>query len=156
MSGNPKRCVVPKVLLVEDNKLTRMVNERSLAKAGYRVVSATDGEEALEVAAREKPDVVLLDMMLPKLSGQEVLKGLKRNPATAKIPVVVLTGLSQKNQARLLDDGAKAFVEKNAALENPALLLNALREALKPEEVAAENKLFTQKINLLLPPLLAH
>jgi CheY-like chemotaxis protein len=139
---------VPKVLLVEDNKLTRMASERSLTKAGYRVVSATNGEEALEVAARENPDVVLLDMMLPKLSGPEVLQRLKRNPATAKIPVIVLTGLSQKNQARLLGDGAKAFVEKSAALENPELLLRALGEALKTAEVTTENPLFVQKPNL--------
>jgi CheY-like chemotaxis protein len=147
---------VPKVLLVEDNKLTRMVSERSLAKAGYRVVSATDGEEALEVAARENPDVVLLDMMLPKLSGPEVLQRLKRNPATAKIPVIVLTGLSQKNQARLLGDGAKAFVEKGAALDNPELLLSALREALKTAEVITENPHFAQKTNLAPPLLQVH
>jgi hypothetical protein len=67
--------------------------------------------------------------------------------------VIVLTGLSQKNQARLLGDGAKAFVEKSAALENPDLLLRTLGEALKTAEVATENPLFVQKTNLAAPLL---
>jgi CheY-like chemotaxis protein len=122
---------VPKVLLVEDNKLNRMASERSLAKAGYRVVSAHDGEQALEMAERELPDVILLDMMLPKLSGPEVLKQLKRNPVTARIPVIVLTGLSQKNEARLREEGATAFAEKSAVLDKPEFLLNLIRESLR-------------------------
>lgn len=130
---------VPKVLLVEDNKLTRMSSERSLAKAGYRVVSAQDGEQALEMAERELPDVILLDMMLPKLSGPEVLKQLKHNRVTARIPVIVLTGLSQKNEARLREDGADAFAEKSAVLDKPELLLSLIRESLWKAGVHAEH-----------------
>ena len=130
------RCDVLKVLLVEDNKLTRMANERLLTKTGYRVVNAKDGEEALQIARQERPDVVLLDMMLPKLSGPEVLRALKAGPETATIPVVVLTGLSQKNEDRLLEDGAAAFVEKSAALDNSELLLGAIRRALRSAALA--------------------
>src|SRR5690349_6904813 len=118
---------MPKILLVEDSKLSRMAGERSLTKAGYTVVCAKDGEEALEIAGQEKPDVVLLDMMLPKLSGPEVLRQLKHDPATAQIPVIVLTGLSQKNESRLREDGAAGFVEKSEVLENPELLFSTLR-----------------------------
>jgi CheY-like chemotaxis protein len=103
-----------KVLLVEDSKFLRMASERVLARAGYEVSTAADGEEALRVANETLPDVILLDMMLPKLSGPDVLRALKANPATAAIPVIVLTSLSQKNEARLLHDGAEAYFEKSA------------------------------------------
>jgi CheY-like chemotaxis protein len=102
-----------KVLLVEDSKFLRMANERALARAGYEVSTAADGEEALKVAYDKLPDIILLDMMLPKISGPEVLKALKANPATMHIPVIVLTSLSQKNEEKLLHEGAAAYFEKS-------------------------------------------
>ena len=103
-----------KVLLVEDSKFLRMANERALSRAGYEVSTADDGEEALRVANDKLPDIILLDMMLPKISGPEVLKALKKNPATMDIPVIVLTSLSQKNEEKLLSEGAAAYFEKSA------------------------------------------
>ena len=102
-----------KVLLVEDSKFLRMANERALSKAGFQVSTAADGEEALQAANDKLPDIILLDMMLPKLSGPEVLKALKGNPATMGIPVIVLTSLSQRNEERLLHEGATAYFEKS-------------------------------------------
>ena len=102
-----------KILLVDDSKFLRLATERALARAGYEVSTATDGEQALAIAREKKPDVILLDMLLPKMTGPEVLKALKKDPATAEIAVVVLTGLSQKNAARLQEDGACAFLEKS-------------------------------------------
>ncbi len=102
-----------KILLVDDSKFLRMATERALARAGYDVSTATDGERALEVAREIKPDVILLDMLLPKMTGPDVLKALKKDPATAGIAVVVVTGLSQKNAERLEQDGACAFLEKS-------------------------------------------
>lgn len=102
-----------KILLVEDSKFLRMATERALARAGYEVTTAVDGPNALEAAQREKPNLILLDMLLPKMAGPEVLKMLKKDPATAKIAVVVFTGLSQKNAVRLQHDGAYAFLEKS-------------------------------------------
>ena len=102
-----------KVLLVEDSKFLRLVNERILTKAGYTVTSAADGEEALRFANEKLPDVILLDMILPKLSGPEVLRKLKESSATAAIPVIVLSSLSQKNEQKLLDEGAAAYFEKS-------------------------------------------
>jgi CheY-like chemotaxis protein len=103
-----------KVLLVEDSKFLRLANERALSKAGYVVCTAADGEEALIVANDKLPDIILLDMLLPKLSGPDVLKALKANPATQDIPVVVLTSLSQKNEEKLLSAGAAAYFEKSS------------------------------------------
>ena len=102
-----------KVLLVEDSKFLRLSTERALTKAGYEVVCAGDGEEALRLARAHLPALVLLDMMLPKVSGPEVLKALKHDPATAGIAVLVLTSLSPKNAAALQKDGAAGFFEKS-------------------------------------------
>jgi CheY-like chemotaxis protein len=103
-----------KVLLVEDSKFLRIANERALAKAGYEVSTAADGEEALRVAIDKLPDIILLDMLLPKLSGPEVLQALKGNPATQAIPVVVVSSLSQKNEDKLKEAGAVEYFEKAA------------------------------------------
>jgi CheY-like chemotaxis protein len=103
-----------KVLLVEDSKFLRITTERALSNAGYLVSTAADGEEALRVANDKLPDIILLDMMLPKISGPNVLKALKVNPATTHIPVIVLTSLSQKNEGKLLSEGAAAYFEKSA------------------------------------------
>jgi two-component system, OmpR family, phosphate regulon response regulator PhoB len=102
-----------KVLLVDDSKFLRMANERALSRAGFDVSTAGDGEEALRVANDKLPDIILLDMMLPKISGTDVLKALKANPATMDIPVIVLTSLSQKNEEKLLQEGAAAYFEKS-------------------------------------------
>src|SRR5450755_2488268 len=90
-----------------------MANERALSRAGFEVSTAADGEEALQVANAKLPDIILLDMLLPKLSGPDVLKALKQNPATRDIPVIVLTSLSQKNEEKLLHEGAAAYFEKS-------------------------------------------
>ena len=87
------------ILLVDDSRFIRMANERSLARAGYSVVTASDGEEALRTARSRVPDLILLDMLLPKLGGPEVLRALRKDPVTASIPVIVLSSLPQTNEA---------------------------------------------------------
>jgi CheY-like chemotaxis protein len=105
--------VKAKVLLVDDSKFFRMANEHALSRAGFEVSIAADGEEALQVVNDKLPDIILLDMMLPKISGPEVLRALKANPATMDIPVIVLTSLSQRNEEKLLSEGAAAYLEKS-------------------------------------------
>jgi CheY-like chemotaxis protein len=102
-----------KILLCDDSKFLRLATERALARAGYDVTTATDGEQALQLAREKRPNVILLDMLLPKMTGPDVLKALKKDPATRGIAVVVFTGLSQKNAVRLQQDGACAFLEKS-------------------------------------------
>jgi len=101
-----------KILLVEDGKFLRLATERALSRAGYQVLTASDGEAALQMARENMPDVILLDMLLPKITGPDVLKALKKDPVTKEIAVVAFSGLSQKNEARLRQDGACAFLEK--------------------------------------------
>jgi CheY-like chemotaxis protein len=105
--------VSTKVLLVEDSKFLRVANERALLKAGFQVSTAADGAEALKIATESLPDIILLDMMLPKITGPNVLKALKANSATMHIPVIVLTSLSQMNEEKLISDGAAAYFEKS-------------------------------------------
>ena len=102
-----------KILLVDDSKFLRLATERALARAGYDVCTAVDGVHALEVAREKSPDLILLDMLLPRMTGPDVLKALKKDPVTASIAVIVFTGLSPKNAARLKEDGAFAFLDKS-------------------------------------------
>ena len=118
------------ILLVEDSKFLRIATERLLSKAGYRVICARDGDEALVLAGSKIPDLIVLDMLLPMLSGPEVLRSLKKNDLTSHIPVVVLSSLSQNNGPKLVQEGADAFLEKGALLEDPRRLLEAIIAAL--------------------------
>jgi two-component system phosphate regulon response regulator PhoB len=122
-----------KILLVEDSKFLRMATERALARAGYEVSSASDGDEGLRMVREKLPDLILLDMLLPKMSGPDVLKALKKDPKTKGIPVVVLSGLSQKNAVRLGEDGASAFLEKGdlALDQGSEKLVAALQQILE-------------------------
>jgi CheY-like chemotaxis protein len=113
-----------KILLIEDSKFQRIANERALVKAGYGVLHAGDGEEGLRVALENLPDLILLDMMLPKVSGLDVLRALKGDVLVKHIPVIVLSGLGQANEDKLRSEGAAAFVTKSEkSLENNSSLL---------------------------------
>jgi CheY-like chemotaxis protein len=127
-----------KILLAEDSKFLRMATERALARAGYAVCSAADGEEAVRLAREKLPDLILLDMLLPKMSGPEVLAALQSDGLTKAIPVVVITGMSQKNAERLRKDGARGFLEKSALEldKGSEKLLTAVRDILT--QVASE------------------
>ena len=124
---------VMKILLVEDSKFLRMATERALTTAGYEVISAGDGEQALRLAREHTPALILLDVMLPKMSGPDVLKVLKKDPATAAIPVMMLTSLSQKNAAQLEKDGASGFFEKSDSMlgKGPNSLFASVDRMLK-------------------------
>ena len=112
-----------KILLVEDSRAIRVENERVLLKAGYEVVCAEDGESALKLTREQKPDLILLDMILPKMSGPEVLERLKKDAVTAEIPVVVLSSLTEKNRQKLIEAGAEDYVEKNTLMPVPGMNL---------------------------------
>jgi CheY-like chemotaxis protein len=101
------------ILIVDDSRFLRQANERALARAGHSVVGASDGEEGLRLAKQSSPDLVVLDMMLPCLSGPDVLHGLRKDPETAEIPVMVLTALPQCNEERLCNEGATAYFQKS-------------------------------------------
>jgi CheY-like chemotaxis protein len=111
-----RAAVCVKILLVDDSKPILHENERVLHKAGYEVVCAEDGLTALKMARAHKPDLILLDMILPKMSGQEVLSELKKDAATVEIAVVVLSSLTEKNREKLIEAGAEEYLEKNSLM----------------------------------------
>ena len=124
---------IVKILLVEDSKFLRMATDRALTTAGYKVISASDGEQALRLAREHLPALILLDVMLPKMTGPDVMRILKNDPATAAIPVMMLTGLSQKNAKQLEKDGASGFFEKSDSMlgKGPQSLLASVDRILK-------------------------
>ncbi len=84
----------PKITLIEDDEVLSIVMREELVKAGFDVLLAFDGEKGVRLVRSKKPDLVLLDLLLPKKSGFEVLQELKKDPRTKSIPVVILTSLS--------------------------------------------------------------
>ncbi len=83
----------PKVLIVDDDMILREMYEARIKEEGYVVISASDGEEALQKAFREKPDIIILDIMMPKINGIDVMKKLRADKETEGIPVILLTAL---------------------------------------------------------------
>ena len=105
-----------KILLVEDDPLMVRMYQRKLLTDGYEVGVAVNGEEGLVKVRSFGPDVVLLDIMMPKLNGLQVLERMKADPTTAHVPVVILTNLggSQEDIERGLELGAVAYLVKSA------------------------------------------
>jgi CheY-like chemotaxis protein len=112
-----------KILLIDDSRAMLRENERVLHKAGYEVVCADNGESALKLAREQHPDLILLDMILPKMSGPEVLRQLKKNSETAEIPVVVLSSLTERNRTKLIEEGAEEYIEKSSLSPLPGVNL---------------------------------
>ena len=102
-----------KILLVEDDLFLMGMYATKFELENFVVVVAEDGQKAIRIAAKEMPDIVLLDIMLPKQNGFEVLKQLKADKATVDIPVILLTNLSQKDEIdKGLEMGAADYLVK--------------------------------------------
>ena len=92
-----------RVLLVDDERDVRQMLVRRLQAEGYEVMTAVDGEEGLRKAIKERPDVILLDIMLPKKDGNTVAEELRRSPETANIPVIFITCLVNTQEAKVMN-----------------------------------------------------
>jgi len=102
-----------KILFVEDESALQKTLGEILRQQGYDVVSALDGESGYELAIKEKPDLILLDLVLPKLNGFEVLEKLKKNEETKEIPVIILTNLESMDDInKALQLGATTYLVK--------------------------------------------
>ena len=123
--AEPKR-----ILLVEDDRFLRKAAEVRLRRAGYTVVTAADGEEAIASAATARPDLVLLDLIMPRMQGFEVLRVLRTQPNMEGVPIVVLTNLSQDaDREQVMTQGANGYLVKaNLSLD---ALADAVGEVLK-------------------------
>jgi len=111
----------PKVLLVEDNEMNRDMLSRRLARQGFQVVLAIDGEQGVAMAERVLPDLILMDMSLPVLDGWEATRRLKAHEATRDIPVIALTAHAMSgDRERAIEAGCEDYDTK--PIEMPRLL----------------------------------
>ncbi|MCM8804099.1 MAG: response regulator [Candidatus Omnitrophica bacterium] len=104
---------VKKILIIEDDPEERLILSRELKKEGYIVYEAPTGEEGLKIFKEDKPDLVILDVILPGIDGWEVLKRIKKGPLSRKIPVMMLTGKSEdRDKIKGYEFGADYYVTK--------------------------------------------
>ena len=103
----------PTVLVVDDNQQNLELLQAYLEDMDCRTVPANDGPQALDIVAREPPDLILLDVMMPKMSGFEVCKRIKNDPKTADIPIIMVTALNEFGDIeRAIDSGTDDFLSK--------------------------------------------
>ena len=122
--------------MADDEEGIRVLCRVNLEMSGYTVLEAADGLEALEVTTEALPDVVFLDVMMPGIDGWDVLRRLKENPATADIPVVMLTArTSEADQIRAWGEGVLQYLAKPFS---PQLLEEYAELALAPRDPVAE------------------
>jgi len=138
--------VKEKILIVEDDKDIIKILEYNLKKEGFRVLDARDGEDALDLAVREHPDLIILDLMLPGVDGLEVCKSLKKEGKTSLIPVIMLTAKGQESDKVIgLELGADDYITKPfSPRELIARIKAVLRRATdkdKPPEIFVANEL---------------
>lgn len=119
------------VLVIDDDPDQRRFLERVLAASGFRVVSVADGEAGLASARSQRPDIIVLDVMMPRLNGYQACRQLKKDPLTSACPVVMLTAKDQPaDQFWATEVGADAFLSK--PIDPPTLLDTLRRFAPRP------------------------
>ncbi len=119
-----------KILIIEDDKFLRELISQKLLKEGYDIVEAVDGEKGIKSIKDEKPDLVLLDLILPGIDGFEVLARTKKDQNTAQVPVIILSNLGQKDDIEKgLKMGAAGYLIK--AHFTPAEIIEKIGAVLK-------------------------
>ncbi|MDQ2799737.1 MAG: response regulator [Armatimonadota bacterium] len=130
-----------KILTCDDEKHIVRLIQVNLERQGYEVVTAYNGAEALEAVAAEKPDLIVLDVMMPEMTGFEVLEELKKNPETENIPVIMLTARSQDADVlRGWQSGVECYLTKPF---NPMELIAFVKRIFSMEEPQEDDKRFT-------------
>ena len=120
-----------KILLVEDDALFVKMYQKKFSHEGLNLIYAYDGEQGVKVAVSEKPDLIILDLMLPKMAGSEVLKKIKENPSISSVPVIVLTNLSTTSDEvnRCMKMGVKEIFLKTDV--TPAQIVETIKKYLQ-------------------------
>jgi len=121
---------MPKILIVDDDTFLSGIYATKLDLEGFQVATAHDGEEGVKAAQKDKPDLILLDVLMPKLDGFEALKRLKADPNLKDVPVIMLTNLGQKEDIEKgLEDGAVDYLIKAHFV--PAEAVAKIKKVLK-------------------------
>jgi putative two-component system response regulator len=116
------------ILIADDDLVTLMILRSVISKAGYSILTAENGADALRIARAEAPDVIVLDIMMPDMDGTEVANALKKNPRTRRIPIVFLSSLISAAEER---SGAKGdLISLLSKPHNRERLLNEIRKYL--------------------------
>jgi two-component system cell cycle response regulator DivK len=115
-----------RILLIEDNEFNRKIVRDLLARQPYDLLEATDGEAGVAAARRDRPDVIVMDVQLPKLSGLDATRAIRADPDTAKIPIIVVTSFALSgDDKKAMDAGASAYLAKPYS---PRQLLDTIRK----------------------------
>ena len=119
-----------KILIVEDNPQNMRLIEMTLRAKNYTLLKATDGEEALDVAMRERPDLIIMDIQLPKMNGFEVTRKLRETPAFSHTPIIGVTAYAMKgDREKVIESGCDAYLSKPI---NTRELRDVIAEMLSP------------------------
>lgn len=123
----------PTVLVAEDESALVTLLRYNLEREGYRVLDTQDGEEALLIASEEKPDVIILDWMMPQLSGIEVCRRLRQRQETRNVPILMLTARGEEtDRIRGLDTGADDYITKPFSMTELLARLRAVMRRIRP------------------------
>lgn len=126
-------------MIIEDEKDIVKMLEYNLGKEGYRVISTRDGESALELARKEHPDLIILDLMLPGIDGLEVCKTLKNDTKTSSIPIIMLTAKAQESDKVVgLELGADDYITKPFSIRELMARIKASLRRIKDKEKLPE------------------
>ncbi|TBV79432.1 MAG: response regulator transcription factor [Desulfobulbaceae bacterium] len=127
------------ILIVEDDENIQQLVGYNLAKAGFQVLYADNGEQALTLVRQENPDLIVLDIMLPGLDGYEVCKTLRRDPRSRRLPIIMLTARTDENDVSTgLDLGADDYITKPFS---PKILISRVKSALRRVQERDDNGL---------------
>jgi len=129
-----------KVLVVDDSEAFRRLNAEILKMDGHQVLMARNGRETLDLVRSERPDIVLLDIMMPGLDGFDVCQALKNDPATRGTMVVMVTALSESARYRAIQAGADGYVTKPISSREMRDLVRTLTERTKQVMDAEQGK----------------
>jgi len=117
-----------KILIADDSDMMRKIAKMTIEKGGYQVVEASNGAQAVELAQKELPQLILLDAEMPEMDGWEASKAIKANPATSSIPVLLCTGHDLSGEEdQLKESGISGYVTKPY---NPSQMLAKIKETI--------------------------
>ena len=132
--------LLPRVLIVDDERRNRDLIEVMLSAEGYNLLTASSGEEAIMTVASERPDLVLLDVMMPGMDGYQVAMKLKGRAETAHIPIIMLSALDDRNsRMHGLSAGAEDFLTKPVNRTELCLRVRNLLRLIKPDEARSSD-----------------
>jgi len=124
-----------RILIVEDNPLNMRLLEMVLRAKSYTLLKATNGEEALDMAMREQPDLIIMDIQLPKINGLEVTRKLRETPAFSHTPIIGVTAYAMKgDKEKVIESGCDAYLSKPInTRELPEMIAEMLLQRQKDE-----------------------